>query len=218
MRRRTLVIQTAILFATLLAVGAYLINASQQRQAAELARTNAEALVRPHSPILGPEDAPVTIVEFFDPACEACRAFYPVVKSILEEHENQVRLVIRYTPFHEESMEAIGIIEAARAQDIYEPVLEALMYTQPLWAVHGAPNMEVAWEVAESMGLNVEEAQTVADSAETLALIDLDTADLEQLEVRQTPTFYVNGEPLTDYSFNGLIAMVQQAITTSGAQ
>lgn len=218
MRRRTLVIQTAILFATLLAVGAYLINASQQRQAAELARTNAEALVRPHSPILGPEDAPVTIVEFFDPACEACRAFYPVVKSILEEHENQVRLVIRYTPFHEESMEAIGIIEAARAQDIYEPVLEALMYTQPLWAVHGAPNMEVAWEVAESMGLNVEEAQTVADSAETLALIDLDTADLEQLEVRQTPTFYVNGEPLTDYSFNGLIAMVQQAIATSGAQ
>ena len=35
----------------------------------------AEALMRSYSPIMGPEDAPVTIVEFFDPACEACRAF-----------------------------------------------------------------------------------------------------------------------------------------------
>ena len=34
----------------------------------------ADALIRPYSPILGHEDAPVTIVEFFDPACEACRA------------------------------------------------------------------------------------------------------------------------------------------------
>ena len=31
----------------------------------------AEAMIRPYSPILGPAEAPVTIVEFFDPACEA---------------------------------------------------------------------------------------------------------------------------------------------------
>lgn len=34
-----------------------------------------EALMRPYLPIMGKKDAPVTIVEFFDPACEACRAF-----------------------------------------------------------------------------------------------------------------------------------------------
>ena len=42
-------------------------------------------LVRMHSPVLGPQNAPVTIVEFFDPACETCRAFYPVVKDLLKK-------------------------------------------------------------------------------------------------------------------------------------
>ena len=75
----------------------------------------AEALLRPYSPILGPEQAPVTIVEFFDPACEACRAFYPTVKQIIAEHGAAVRVVLRYTPFHGEgSEEAIRVLEAAR--------------------------------------------------------------------------------------------------------
>ena len=37
-------------------------------------------LVRTHSPVVGPVEAPVTIVEFFDPACPGCRAYYPYVK------------------------------------------------------------------------------------------------------------------------------------------
>ena len=99
------------------------------RAAAEpVAPELAEALVRPYSPILGPKDAPVTIVEFFDPACEACRAFDPIVKDIMEEHGDAVRVVIRYTPFHgASSEEAIRVLEVARMQDVYRPVMNALL-------------------------------------------------------------------------------------------
>ena len=101
----------------------------------------AEALIRSYSPILGPEEAPVTIVEFFDPACEACRAFHPIVKDILAEYDGAVRVVLRYTPFHGEGSEqAIRVLEAARMQGIFEPVLEALLEYQPRWASHGAPD------------------------------------------------------------------------------
>jgi len=47
-------------------------------------------LVRMHTPIIGPQNAPVTIVEFFDPACETCRAFYPIVKQIMAQHPDKV--------------------------------------------------------------------------------------------------------------------------------
>ena len=40
----------------------------------------ADALIRPYSPILGPEDAPVTIVEFFDPACCHCTLINQILR------------------------------------------------------------------------------------------------------------------------------------------
>ena len=43
-------------------------------------------LTRFHSPTFGDPAAKVEIVEFFDPACEACRAMHPFVKKLLEEH------------------------------------------------------------------------------------------------------------------------------------
>ena len=91
----------------------------------------AEEMVRAHSPVLGPDDAPVTIVEFFDPACEACRRFHPIVTDVMAEHGDAVKVVIRYTPFHgDASTEAIRVLEAARMQDLFEPVMEALLNEQ----------------------------------------------------------------------------------------
>ena len=49
-------------------------SAPQETQAVTQASSS---LVRFHSPTLGPINAPVTIVEFFDPSCESCRAFFP---------------------------------------------------------------------------------------------------------------------------------------------
>jgi protein-disulfide isomerase len=89
---------------------------------------DAGALVRPSSPIIGPRKAPVTIVEFFDPSCEGCRAFYPYVKRIMEEYPNDVSLVIRYVLFHEGSEEASRILEAAHAGRICADVGDGTCY------------------------------------------------------------------------------------------
>jgi protein-disulfide isomerase len=74
-------------------------------------------LIRPHSPTLGPAQAPVTIVEFFDPECEACRAMYPIVKQVMADFDGRVRLVIRYMPLHRNSVYAALLLEASRAHN-----------------------------------------------------------------------------------------------------
>ncbi len=171
-------------------------------------------LIRPHSPIIGPVAAPVTIVEFFDPACEACRAYHPIVKQIMDQFPGKVRLVIRYAAFHRGSDEAVRILETARLQGMFLPVLEALLAAQPQWAAHGAPQLEVAWSAAAHAGLDVERARRERLAPHIMATLNADAADVATLGVRQTPTFFVNGKPPSQFGPQYLLELVRQEVGT----
>ena len=175
-------------------------------------------LVRPHSPVLGPVDAPVTIVEFFDPSCEACRAFHPVVKQILAMFPGDVRLVMRYVPFHQGSDEAVRIIEAARMQGQFEPVLEALLARQAEWAVHGAPDLDQAWNIAGAAGLDVGRARGQASSPAIDLVMKQDIAAAQARGVEQPPTFFVNGKPLPSFGAQQLLDLVGSEVRSIKAE
>ncbi|WP_268932216.1 DsbA family protein [Mesorhizobium microcysteis] len=164
---------------------------------------------------MGPPDAPVTIVEFFDPSCEACRAFHPLVKNILAQYPDDVRVVFRYAAFHDGSDQAVGIIEAARRQDLFVPVLEALLDAQPEWAIHGNPNLDRAWQAAAAAGLDLERAREDATTAEVAAVLRQDTSDVDALGVRQTPTFFVNGKSLQSFGPQQLIDLVSAEVRSA---
>lgn len=219
MNRRTLLIGASSLGLLAFGGGAFILN--RQRQAeAEVAAAATPAvdetlLVRSHSPSFGPADAPVTLVEFFDPSCEACRAYHPVVQDIRRQFPDQVRVVLRYTVFHEGSDEAARILETARMQDKFEPVLNALLEQQPQWAVHGAPRMDVAWQVAGAAGLDVERARNDRLFPGITGILNQDTADVEAAGVRQTPTFFLNGERLENFTPDSLVAAVRSAVESA---
>lgn len=218
MSRRTLLIGTSALGLAAFAGGTVVLNRRRAAEAEAAAATPAvdEAmLVRDYSPSFGPADAPVTLVEFFDPSCEACRAYHPVVQEIPRQFPNEVRVVLRYTVFHEGSDEAVRILEAARMQDKFEPVLDALLEQQPGWAVHGSPPMDVAWEIAGAAGLDLEKAETDQFFPRITGILNQDAADVEALAIRQTPTFFLNGKRLENFSADSLIADVRFAVKNS---
>lgn len=170
------------------------------------------AYVRRHSPVIGPANAPVTIVEFFDPSCEACRAFHPIVKQIMAQYPNDVRLVLRYTPLHEGSDEAVRILETARRQNVFEPVLEALFVEQLQWAVHGNPQLERAWTVAAGAGLDVTRARSGMMAPAITTVLTQDITDATTLGVRGTPTFFVNERPLPSFGPQQLYDLVRAEV------
>lgn len=216
MNRRAVLLGTSTAALAVFGGGAWYLR-QQQEAEAEAAATaavaqNPEALIRPYSPILGPAEAPVTLVEFFDPSCEACRAFHPVIEDLRRQYPTQLRIVLRYTPFHEGSDEAVRILEAARRQDKFEPVLDALFEKQPEWAIHGAPDLDRAWRIAGAVGLDLERAQSDRLHPDTTAILNQDVADLQELGVRATPTFFLDGRPLTNLNFEALRAAVGNAV------
>lgn len=175
-------------------------------------RAEQSRLVRMHSPVFGPQAAPVTIVEFFDPACETCRAFYPLVKELMAQYPTEVRLVIRYAPFHHGSDQVVKLLEAAKLQGKYQRVLEAVLEAQPQWADHAQPNVQAAFKVAELAGLDIAKAIEDIQKPGMQALLQQDIEDLTALQVNKTPTFFVNGRSLPSFGPEQLGALVAEEV------
>ena len=125
-QQRTVSLIVALVVAAF-ALGAFLYQKQVRDSQMEKVAQQDGRLVRMHSPVFGPQGAPVTLVEFFDPACETCRAFYPVVKDLLAKYPNDLRLVIRYAPFHQGSDHVVKLLEASKRQNKYTEVLEAVL-------------------------------------------------------------------------------------------
>jgi protein-disulfide isomerase len=213
MTRRQIVLLVALVAMAVSAVVVFLYQRHSFQTAAALASEQAGAMVRPHSPIIGNPRAPVTIVEFFDPACEACKAFHPRVKQILNAYPRETRLVIRYAPFHKEvSVRAVRILEAARAQGKFEATLDALIDGQRAWAGRDPDALARAWAMAQSAGLDLLLAEKHVASGSADALLAQDVADLQAIGVRATPTFFVNGRPLPSTDPDVLLELVRSEV------
>ena len=208
----------SILLFAVLAFFAFGMYSYQQRiknsQMAKVSQSESR-LLRFHSPALGPMGATVTIVEFFDPACETCREFYPIVKDLMSKYPNDVRLVLRYAPFHAGSDKVIKLLEASKLQAKYWQVLEAVLAAQPGWASHGRPNIDLAYRAASQAGLDINKALTDAQSPAIEAVLKQDVEDLTALEVTKTPTFFVNGKGLPSFGPQQLAALVAEEVAKS---
>lgn len=206
----------AVLLAFALGVYSYL-NAQKEAQIREAAQANS-VFNRPHSPTYGPSTAKVRIVEFFDPACETCRAFYPLVKRLVDEQQGKVQLAVRYLPLHQGSESAVKILEAARLQNVFWPVVEATLQAQPLWAAHHNPNPEHIWEFLGKTGLDIAQAKQDVNLPTVQAAVNQDIADALSLKVTKTPGFFVNGRPLQDFGYEQLKALVAEEVQRAYAQ
>jgi protein-disulfide isomerase len=198
-------------------VGGFFFAASQvrERRAAELgflAREDAAVFVRPHSPSTGPADARVHLVEFTDPACEACAAFSPIVDRLLSAHPGRVRLVVRYAPFHQGSEDVVRVLEAAKLQGRFWETLHLLYATQHLWTAHHQVMPERVWPLLAQAGLDVERLRADLGDLRVAAAVRQDLADAATLGVRKTPGFFVNGRPLEPFGAQPLAALVADEV------
>ncbi len=215
MTQKALFITTVAALLLVFVLGGFAYKRYSADQSSQLAQSNRENLVRMHSPTLGKTDAPVVIVEFLDPACETCAAFYPLVKAMIAANPDRIRLVLRYAPFHNGSDKVVAVLEAARRQGKFWPALEALLATQADWAPHHTPQVAMVWKHLDGLGLNMAQMRTDIASPEIASVIEQDLKDARALKVTKTPEFFVNAKPLPSFGFAQLKKLVDEALATS---
>lgn len=173
-------------------------------QAADLALRNAELMGKPKagagdvpysplpigdSPVLGPDDAAVTVVVFSDLECPYCRELHHTLTALREESPDDVRLVFKHTPlsFHEHAVPAALGALAAREQGKFWEYVD-LVYGEERDLGGGT-----LLEHAATLGLDLEKFRNDFGASGHVAAVEADLDLASQAGVQGTPTMFVNG-------------------------
>jgi len=161
----------------------------------------------------GDVNAAVTVIEFTDFQCSACGAMYPVVEDVLKAYGSRVRFVIRNFPLtqvHANAFHAAQAAEAAKAQGKFWEYIDFLFKNQT------ALDTDSLKKYATQVGVDRKRFDAELDAGKYDATIRRDIEDGEVYGVEVTPTFFINGAILTEYSADGLRAAIDKAFARAG--
>jgi protein-disulfide isomerase len=206
--RRNLFIAAVVALLLAFVAAALLYSTEQARSAQAAAAKNQPALASKESPTFGSPGARVHLVEFLDPACETCALFFPHVKKLLAANPDRLRLSVRHVPFHPGSELVVRILEAARKQDKYLPVMEALYADQRRWVVNHRVQADQVWPSLGGLGLDMDKLRNDMNAPEVDRRMAQDMGDARILGVTKTPEFFVNGRPLPSFGLEPLQDLV----------
>lgn len=163
----------------------------------------------PRDPSVGPADAAVVVVQFFDYRCPGCKAVAPGFREIMDDHPD-VRFVFKEWPILDRpgddpvSEYAARAALAAHAQGRFIPVHRALM---------AAPALDMAGvdRILRENGVDMDRARAVIEAADTEGHLE-DVSRLAQLiGAVGTPTFIVNGRMTPNIDPAGVRRAVEAA-------
>jgi predicted DsbA family dithiol-disulfide isomerase len=157
---------------------------------------------------IGPMDAPVVITEFSDFQCPYCRDVQPILKRLLIEYGDSVRLNYKHLPLpnHPFALLAARSAHCAGKQKAF-------------WQVHdrlfAAPTLtrEIIDQLPDQLNLNKEMFQRCLANSETGAAVARDVGDARKLGINATPSFIINGKLFSGLlQFDELRLIVEQEL------
>lgn len=141
----------------------------------------------------------VTIVEFSDFQCPACKIAAPLVKQLVVKNQDAVKLVYRHFPLtqHQNSTAAALAAETAASVGIpkFWEMHDLLFEKQEEWSPQKTDEViKTFGTYAEKIGIPAELMEKSIQGKVFRSRVELDAAAASAFGVNSTPTFYVNGQ------------------------
>jgi len=175
-----------------------------------------QVISKDDDPSRGDQNATVTVVEFTDFECTACGAMYPVLEEVLLSYGKSVHFVVRDFPLvmHANSRRAAEAANAAHAQGKFFEYIDLLFKNQK------ALDDDSLKKYAGAVGLDRKRFDAELDNGTHAAEVQHDVEDGEMYGIDSTPTIFINGVRLRDFSAAGLRAAIDRAMgkTSQAAQ
>jgi protein-disulfide isomerase len=147
-----------------------------------------------NAPMKGSASAKVTLVEFADYECPHCKRFQPVLRQIVDEFKNEVRLYFKHYPLpqHPNARLAAEAAVAAQRQGKFWP------FEEKLWDHQEDLSPAVIEKLAKESGLDMAKFRKDIEDPGVKAQVQKDRVDGQTAGISSTPTLYINGREYTD--------------------
>jgi len=187
---------------------------SGQQQQTTVKQVDESILVKEDSFKIATESAQVTMVEFSDLQCPACKLAQPVLQRILEEFGGELNFVYRHFPLttiHKNAVAAAKAAEAAGQQEKFFEMVEVIFENQDSWAEERNPEEKFVGYAGE-LGLDLDKFREAMESEAVADKVKRDQNDGFTAGVNSTPTFFVNGKNVGALTYPDLKAAVENEI------
>ncbi len=157
---------------------------------------------------LGPDDAPVEVVELLDFQCPYCRSAHEELLELRKQHGDDLQLVVRHVPLeiHVAAKGAAKASVAASKQGKFWP------YHDAIFAHEGALDRAAFVQMATELGLDAEQFKADLDSTEVSQAVDDDLRLSLKLGVVATPGFFINGRYVSGFRPGRLGGVIQEEL------
>jgi len=172
----------------------------------------------PH--IRGNPKAPVTLEEFGDFQCPSCGAYYPELKKIESEFGDRLQVIFReipLVPLHEHALMAAQAAEAAGLQGKFWEMHDKLYENQTQWT-EAKDLVPLFVDYAKQIGVDPDLLMKDLSSDKVATRIFQDGKRAHALNIRSTPTIFVNGKEAKDDLLrpDGVRKMINDALAAAG--
>jgi protein-disulfide isomerase len=148
--------------------------------------------------VRGAKDGKVTLVVFGDFQCPACGAWEPIIRQVLADNKDTLKMVFRQFPLtqiHRNALIAAEASEAAGLQGKFWEMHDILYDKQEEWS-ESLNARDYILTYATTLGLDTKKFSTDINSKEIEDKILSEIKEGTRLEVPGTPTFFLNGKKL----------------------
>jgi len=151
------------------------------------------ALTPGDSPSIGPKNAKVTLLHYFDYQCPYCTRVGPAIDQIAKDYADSVRIVYKMHPLsmHPNAMPAAEAAMAAAAQGKFLEMHHKLFESQQQLT------REKFLSLAKDIGLDIDRFTKDLDAHTYAAAIQKDAKEAEDIGATGTPASFVNGRYLS---------------------
>ena len=166
-------------------------------------------LLTSFDPTYGPEDAPVTVIEYFDPNCPHCQQLHPVMQEVAEKYQDRVQF--RFIPYalRQSSVQQIEALYAAKEQGKFKELLDAQMALQETQGLPAEKVRELATEIGMDVGLL--NSRLRSGLYRNVVVESRDLA-YELAGVNTVPTVIVNGKFVGTRSAECISQFIEEAL------